>query len=338
MLNVKILDEGLEPIWDDLVARLEGGTVFHTWAWMRVIEKQKRVEKLPFGIFDGSELVGILPMFRMRRGPLTILASPLGGDGYGGPLVDRCYHQAVVEQLGALAKRFHADYVELRSWDQRTAIPLAAQGYAVENLQTYVLDLARDRQEIWNKLEGNCRTAIRKAQRNGVEIVEAVDRSFLDAYYEIVRDTWSKSNRQPPLTKQDYATVWDILRPQGRVKVLLAQHDGRLVAGRICLCFRDRLYGWESAALRSALPLRPNNLLMWAFIEWGVSNGLTQYDMLGANIPRIARFKQSFGGELRTYVYAYGYVTWQARIGTRLYRWLIPRMRRASYKLQHAAS
>jgi hypothetical protein len=300
---------------------------------MRVIEKLKHAQKLPFGIFDGTDLIGVFPLFRVRRGPLTILASPLGSVGYGGPLVDKSYQQVVIEQLDSLLKRYGADYVEFRSLGRFAPATLTDRHYTVQEPQTYVVPLNQGTQELWSNLKGECRTAVRKARKNNVEVVEATDKRLLDVYYKISKDTYSKSNRLPPLSRQDYSTVWDILRPYDRIKVLLAKHEGQVVAGGIFLRFRDKVNYWDGASFRAYYRLRPNNLLHWTLIEWGASNGLTQYDMLGANIPSIARFKKSFGGELRTYTYAYKDVTWQAQIGRRLYRWLVPRIRRVRFKL-----
>jgi CelD/BcsL family acetyltransferase involved in cellulose biosynthesis len=328
MIRLELLDECDEQVWDDLVATFEWGTIFHTLAWMRVIEKLKHAEKLPLAIFDGPNLVGLFPLFRVRRGPLTILASPLGNVGYGGPLVGKSHHRVVFEQLDVLLERFGADYIEFRSLGRFTPATLADRRYTARELRTFVLSLRLGPQRIWSNLKGECRTAVRKARKNDVEIVEATDKRLLDAYYEMSKDTYGKANRLPPLSRQDYDTVWDVLRPYNRVKVLLAKHEDQVIAGAIFLHFCDKIYYWGGAALRGQYSLRPNNLLHWTLIEWGANNGLAQYDMLGANIPSIARFKKFSGGELRTYTYTYKDITLQAYIGRRLYRRLAPHMRR----------
>lgn len=334
MIRFELLDDRYEPIWDDLVASFEEGGIFHTWAWMRVIENLYHAEQMPFGIFDGPDMIGVFPLFRLRRGPLTILASPLGSIGYGGPLVDKLYHRTVMEQLDGLLKRLGADYVELRLPERPAPETLTDRHYTLQELQTYVLSLNRSPQELWMSLERRCRTAIRKAQKNDIQIVEGADKSFLNVYYEMAKDTYRKSRRRPPYSQQEYSAVWDILRAYGRIKVLLASYEGKVIAGALILHFRSRLYGWERAGFRAYYSLNANNLLDWALIEWGASNGMLEYDMMGANIPSIAGFKKSFGGELRTYTCAYKDVSWQASLGRRLYLWLVPRMRRIQYRLR----
>jgi CelD/BcsL family acetyltransferase involved in cellulose biosynthesis len=334
MIRLELLDDCDEQAWDDLVATFEGGTIFHTLAWMRVIEELKRAEKLPFGIFDGADMVGVLPLFRVRRGPLMILASPLGSVGYGGPLVGRLHHQAVMAQLDGLLKHIRVDYVEFRSTEEWDPTLLFDRNYTVRELQTHVLSLDRDPEELWSSLSRTCRKSVRKARKSDVEIVEATDNSFLDVYYAMSKDTYRKSSRLPPLSLQDHVMVLDTLRPYDRVKVLLARHGEQVIAGIIVLCSRGKIYGWDAAALQSHYGLCPNNLLHWSLIEWGASNGFSEYDMMGANIPSIARFKRSFGGELQSYTYAYKDVTLPAYVGRRLYRWLVPQIRRIKFRLR----
>jgi hypothetical protein len=335
MMRLELLDECDEQVWDNLVATFEGGTIFHTWAWMQLIEKLNRAEKLPFGIFEGSDMIGVFPLFRVRRGPLTALASPLGGVGYGGPLVASSYYRVVIEHLDGILKRFGAGYIEFRSLHGSVPAALTDSHYTVRELQTCVVPLSQGAEKLWSNLKGECRTAVRKARKKNVEILEATDKGFVDIYYEMCKDTYSKSDRSPPLLPQDYSTVWDILRPYDRIKVLLAWHKGQVVASSIFLRFRDKVYYWDGASFRAYYRLNPNNLLQWTLIEWGANNGFTEYDMMGANIPSIARFKKSFGGELQIYTYAYKDANWQAYLGRRLYGWLVPQIRRVWFKLRH---
>jgi CelD/BcsL family acetyltransferase involved in cellulose biosynthesis len=336
MIRLELLDNCEESVWDDFVATFEGGTIFHTLAWMGVVEKLYQAEKLPVGIFDGAEMIGVFPLFRVRRGPLAFLTSPPGGVGYGGPLVGKSHYRAVMEQLDSLLKRCGASYIEFRSLENLTPTTLTARHYTVQQLQTHVLSLAQEPQKLWRGLKSECRTAVRKAWKENVKIVEATDKGFLDVYYEMAKDTFSKSNRPPPLSKQAYNIVWDMLRPYERIKVLLAKHDDKVLAGGIFLHFNQRVYYWDGASFRAYYRLNPNNLLHWTLIEWGASNGLREYDMLGANVPSIARFKRSFGGEAQTYTYAYKDVTLPAYFGRRVYHWLVPRIRRIRFRLRPA--
>lgn len=336
MIRLELVQDCREEVWDDLVATHKEGTIFHTWAWMQIIEKIKQARKLPVGIYEGATLVGVLPLFRLQRGPWTVLASPLGGVGYGGPLVEAAYWPEMAAQLDDLLRRFAASYIEFRLPYDAPPLALGEHRYTVQALQTIVLSLAPGVQELWRNLKGSCRTSVRRARKEGVQIVEATGKNFLDVYYEMAVDTFGKSGRLPPLSKQDYATAWDILRPHERIKVLLAQHENQTVAGAIFLLFNQKAFYWDGASFRAHYRLSPNNLLHWALIEWAAGNGLQQYDMLGANIPSIARFKKSFGGEYHSYIYAYKDATLPVYVGRQLYHRFSPWIRKVKLRLGFA--
>lgn len=333
MIHLELLNERLDKRWDDVVAGFDEGTIFHSRAWMQVIERCKGAKALPVGIFDGADLVGVFPMFQSRRGLLTVLASPLGSVGYGGPLIHTSMHDAVFRAFERLQTQLKADYVDIRAFVLPRQSVMAEHEYVVDELKTIVLELERTPEELWANLKGECRTAVRKARKNNVEIIEATDTSFLDIYYPMLEDTYSKSNRPPPRSKRDYRIVWDVLHPRNQIKVLLAKHDGRIIAGAMFLRFCDKVYYWDGAAFRKYYKYNANNLLHWTLIEWGATSGLTRYDMLGANIPSIARFKKSFGGDVRPYAHAYKETTLRAQVGRRLYQSLAPHIKRVQFKL-----
>jgi CelD/BcsL family acetyltransferase involved in cellulose biosynthesis len=329
VLELRRLADSEADSWDRAVARFAGGTVFHTYDWMTTVGRLFCVEKLPLGVFQDGQMVGVFPTFCARKGILRVLASPLGGWAtyYGGPLVDAPRQSAVLKAFDALLHQGRIDYAEIRYPHLSAVEALREQGYYVEEKHTYVLTLDQPIDQLWRGMKSACRRAVRKAQRSRVEVIEPDRKDFLTDYYELAKDTYRKSNRLPPLSERQLEIVWDTLKEKNRVKVLLARHGGRMIAGAIFLLFEDRIYYWDGAACRDGLPMRPNNLIHWTLIEWAASHGYQTYDMLGANIPSIARFKQTFGCELRPFCYAYKSLSWRATLGRALYRRMMPSLR-----------
>jgi CelD/BcsL family acetyltransferase involved in cellulose biosynthesis len=329
VLELRRMPDSEAPSWDQVVARFAAATVFHTHDWMTAVGRLFGVEKLPLGVFQSGRMVGAFPTFRARKGPLRVMAAPLGGWAtyYGGPLVDASLQSAVLKAFDALLNQGRIDYAEIRYPHLSAVEALREQGYYVEEKHTYVLSLDQPIDQLWKGMKSACRRAVRKAQRSGVEVIEPDHKSFLEDYYELAKDTYRKSNRLPPLSARQLGMVWDTLNETQRVKVLLARHEGRVIAGAIFLLFQDKIYYWDGASCRDGLSLRPNNLIHWILIEWAVGHGYRTYDMLGANIPSIARFKQTFGCGLQPFCYAYKCLSWRAALGRALYRKAMPSLR-----------
>ena len=78
--------------------------------------------------------------------------------------------------------------------------------------------------------------------------------------------------------------------------------EDKMVAVRLVLCFNSNIYDWYAGAMDDYLSLRPNDILPWELMKYGVKNGYKSFDFGGAgkpNVPYGVRdFKLKFGGEL----------------------------------------
>jgi hypothetical protein len=76
--------------------------------------------------------------------------------------------------------------------------------------------------------------------------------------------------------------------------------DGKVVAQAIVLKDRKRYYLMTSACLEEGRALRANHALMYYLLE-ALSGQEMFFDFEGSNIPGVAKFYESMGGQLETY-------------------------------------
>jgi len=293
---------------------------------------------MPFGIWDETDLVGVFPVFRVHRGPFSLISSCPGGTGYGGPLVREPYRVPFLAQLDTLIRGLQADYVEFHSLQPLPLEVLRDHDFVAEELQTLVIPLEMGPDELWARLERGCRRAIQKARKSGIEVSEAADDSFFDTYWEMSRATWARSGRPPVYSRADLQTAWDVLRPHGQIKAFVARLDGRVIAALFVLCFNGQIYGWDRAGFREYYRLGANNLIDWTAIEWGARQGMRSLDMMGANTSSFTQYKASFGGRLNTYIAAAKDVTALGYVAHPLYLKLKPWVRRLQCAWQRIAA
>lgn len=336
MLRLEPWDNAATTRWDEIAATFPEGTAYHSWAWMEAIARIRDATMMPFGIWNGTDLAGVLPAFRVNHGPFSVISSCPGGTGYGGPLVRERYLAAFLAQLDRLMHTLQADYVEFHSLQALPREALRERHFVTEELQTLVIPLESGPDELWARLDRGCRRAIQKALKSGIEVNEAEDDSFLDAYWEMSQETWGRSGRPPVYSRADLQTAWDVLRPHGQIRAFVARLDGRAIAALFVLCFNGQIYGWDRAGFREYYSLGPNNLIDWSVIEWGARQGMHSLDMMGANTSSFTQYKASFGGELRTYIAAAKDVTRIGRIARPLYLKLKPWLRRLQHMWQRA--
>lgn len=304
MIELKILEDNKLKEWDKIIMESSHGTIFHTVEWMEVLEDIYNAKKLLLGIYQDGGLVGVFPAFLQRKSFLKLITSPLRGAAtpYGGPIIKEGVLKEVIRAFDEFTK--NVDYVDITFPPKVDLNMEIASSYTYEERFTYLLNLDQEIYGIWKNLNKKCRNVVRKADKSGVEIVEGDKKEYLEEYYKMVEDTYKKSNIEPPIPLEHYKTLFEVLYPD-KLKILFAEYDGKIIAGAIFPHFGDRVYYWDGASYRKYNKVAPNNLIQWHLIQWAVENGFKVYDMVGANIPSIAKFKASFGGDMVRYVYAH---------------------------------
>ena len=328
-LRVAQMDTDDAHTWDRLVASFEGTTVFHTSAWLSVLEKTfgHRRLLLRFEEKDGR-CVAVLPLVVARKAVFKIAASPLRGTtGIMGPLSSGAGTADIADALDRYGKEKGFDYVELTFTSETDSGAWSRLGYEHEFKETYKLYLPGDEAGAWGALESKCRNMVRKAEKSGVSIVEG-DAKDLDGYYAMLCESFGKSGIKPTTTKEFIKNVYEGLAPRGMLKLLFAEYGGKKVSGGIFLHGMDGVYFWSGAALTEYNKVAPNNLLQWHVIRWACNNGYRTYDMAGKGIARIDHFKQSFGPRIERYSYVWKANNVCARIGRNLYKKLMFSLRK----------
>jgi len=333
-LILRELEETDLSRWNELIDRFKQATVFHTIEWLKMLTDVLHVDFRPYGLFEGEEVVGVFPVFFTKKAMLRICASPLSGwtTAYLGPLIDSSRLGDMMTGFVTFLERERVDYSEVAFPDCVDTELLTSFGFTCEKRSTYILDLLDSEGEMWERLDSSCRRAIRKGTKSGLEVVDGDLAEEVDRYYDMVIDVYEKSNRLPPMPKRFYTALLSHLN--GRVKVVFVRYNGQVIAGGIFPWYRETIYYIDGASDKRYLDLRPNNLLQWTLIQWAWQNGLKVYDMFGADIPSIARFKAGFGPRLVSYTYTYRSMTTMASLGRMMYRKGIPFMRAVYRRLR----
>lgn len=186
---------------------------------------------------------------------------------------------------------------------------------------TVMIDLTRDAEKLMSNMKQKTRYNVRLAARKGVNVRPGgmTDFSTLFQLYEetAVRDDFVL--RQ----SEYYQDLWTTFMGAGMCEPLIAEVEGKPVAGVIIFRAAGRswfLFGMSSGAYREKMP---NYLLQWEAMRRSKEAGCKVYDMWGApdvffeNDPMwgVFRFKDGFGGEVVRHIGA-----WDMPVRPTLYR------------------
>ena len=292
-MKIVQVDPRVDPIWQTLADR-GGSSVFHSPSWIQVLTETYGWQASAYVVLDdrGEPQAGI-PFCRIAdmMGE-RILALPFSD--YCDPLVNdqQCW-DFLVECL--LLNRCP---INLRCLHNR--IPLTDQRFTVvKQAKWHRLDMRPVLDELWDGIDHSAHRAIRKSQREGVEVRVAKSEGELRAFFEMhlkIRKYKLGMLAQPFVFFQN---IWRRFVDKQNGFLLLAVYQDKILAGDFFLQWKDTLYYKFNASLPSDLSHRPNDLLVWEGIRCGKATGFDFLDFGLSDIDQegLLRYKRKFGTE-----------------------------------------
>jgi serine/alanine adding enzyme len=296
-LDVALVDPVADARWGQFVAGNEDALVFHHPAWLQLLRAEYGYPAAACCLLSHDGVVAGLP--------LALVSSRLAGRRLVAvPFSDLCPPLAGPAHAATLARALD----ELR---RRMAVRLEVRGPlhpAVHSVPGspflhHAVPLGANPEEVERGFRrSSVMRGVRQARREGLVAELRRDRDALAAFYRLHAKT--RSYQGVPTQPRSFILGLSRLFDQRLGFVLLVRSGTRPVAAAVFLHHARTLIYKYGASDRSALRLRPNNLLFWEAIHWGCEHGFKVLD-LGRIEPEqqsLREFKLSWGaeeGELR---------------------------------------
>jgi len=200
----------------------------------------------------------------------------------------------------------------------------------VQFRNTVVLDLSPEPEVLLAQMHPKTRYNIRLAMRRGVQVQEG-GTADLEAFYRLYHQT---SQRDGFLIRPFayYQDLWSRFLASGIAHLLLAYHEGDLLAGVLLFRFGGRAWYMYGASASRKRELMPNHLLQWEAVVRMRAAGVREYDFWGAPerleesdpLWGVYRFKAGFGGRFVERIGAYDFPGGRGRYV--LYTRLMPKV------------
>jgi hypothetical protein len=194
-------------------------------------------------------------------------------------------------------------FTELRNVSELNGLQpiLKARGYHYEEYLNFLIDLTRPETKLWSNIRSNARRNIRKAQADGVVVNEVEDPADIPSVYTVLKAVYKRI--QVPLPDESlFRSAFDVLRPSGMMRVLVAKAGDTSIGVLTLLIAQGVMTYWYTGTLREYSLLRPADLLVWEALKLGAESGYRVFDFGGggraAEEYGVRDFKAKFGGEL----------------------------------------
>src|SRR3954452_11685745 len=299
-MRVRVADAGADPRWDEFVRAHPDAGAYQLSAWARVLGDAYGFTPRYLVLEDGGRIAGVLPVMssyglltgkRLRSLPVVGSVGPLATseEGYRALVEAAC---RLTESSGARSWTLHS---RTGGYEQLVPELRLAGGF-----KTWVAPLPDDAEALragWKKTQNNLWRSLRKADRSGVTARMADGEDDLRRFYTLYEEN-VRRHRSLPYSWRLFALTRKLLSRDGVYRLVVAEHDGQIVAGAVLNASRSNIDLVYNASSSEHLDLRPNHAVYWHAISWGIENGYRTYTM--GQAPEggsLARFKQQWGGE-----------------------------------------
>lgn len=176
---------------------------------------------------------------------------------------------------------------------------------------SWVLDIGPDEETLLAGMKAKTRYNIRLAGRKGVEVSEGTP-ADLDEFYALFRETAIRDDFFIH-DKAVYERMFGLFRAAGDFCMLLARHDGRLIAAVTLVRCGPVCWYLQGASSNEHRNLMATYLLQWEGIRWARAQGCRLYDFRAVpdllredqDMYGVYRFKEGFGGHQVTTLHTY---------------------------------
>ncbi|TMD81794.1 MAG: GNAT family N-acetyltransferase [Chloroflexi bacterium] len=291
-----------DPRWTAFIASQPDATLFHHPAWVQALAEAYGYD--PFLIIHADEdgnIVAGMPVLDVRsalRGRRRISL----------PFTDYC------PPLARNAQRLTFFAEELNRWQIDAQSSIEVHGAlpdigGVDRVQVgfgHLLSLEQDPARLFSRLHPNIRRWIRKSLREGLTVRLGTSPADLEPFYRL---HWQTRRRLgvPLQPRSFFDSLWRRVIEPGFGFVAFAYFGERPIAADLFLAWNGTLIGKFNASDRQFWSLRPNNLVVWAGIEWGCQNGyrLLDFGKTDRHGGGLRNFKMSWGSTEVPIFYSY---------------------------------
>lgn len=288
-MNAVDLDPLADPSWTSLVDAHDGH-LFVSRPWLTALAATYGLHYRATALLDDTERaraavcaahVDDLSGPRLVSLPFSDFADPL--------TTDPASSMALLESLTR-----HGLPVHLRA--RSSSIPRIVPLRRTTTAKWHGVDLSGGLQELQAHFHPSARRAIRRATASGVEIEPRKDHEALRDFFDLHLRVRKRKHR---LLAQPFSlleALWEAFIQHDKGVLMLATHDGDVIAGTLYLHWGSSVYYKFNASDPARLELRPNDLLIAAGIEYAHARGATLLDfgLSDASQDGLLRFKRKF--------------------------------------------
>lgn len=294
--------------WDSFVESHPAGTFFHLSIWREIVRRSFGYEPIYLYAEEEGRLKGILPLFLVKSWIFgkSLVAVPMGV--YGGVVAaSETASRLLLERATQLAEERRVRYLEIRA-NPYAAPAMMESGNGARGrwsrkdlYVTFLSEIEPTEDANMSRIPRKQRRMVRQGAKHGLTATfdNSRLREFYDVYAESVRNLGT-----PVYGLYYFKNLVELLRE--RCKVLLVEHQGRVIAGVMSFFYKDQVLPYYGGASKRYFHLAPNDFMYWELMRYAAARGCKLFDFGRSKQGTGAYdFKRHWGFEPRPLPYWY---------------------------------
>ena len=309
-MNIKEIADKSQ--WENFVSQNSEATFLHSWNWGE-FNKNTGEKIWRVGIFDGDELqtAALIIKVKAKRGSFLFVPQ--------GPVMN--YESRIMNQELLLNKFF--DYLEKIGREERVGFIRVSPALenTSENLNifksggfrnapvhmmhpetTWLLDITKSEDEILKGMRKTHRNLIRRAGKEGVEIVQSVDEKYLKSFYEIHMETVGR-HKFVPFAYDYIKEEINSFKNDNQINIFSAKYKNEIISSAVVVLYGDQAFYHHGASSSMYSKIPASYLVLWEAIKEAKKRNKKVFNFYGIveNKPKhpwfgLSKFKKGFGG------------------------------------------
>lgn len=305
-------------IWDQALENIAPNTFLQSWNWGEFNEKMgSKIWRC--GLYFDGAICGLALTIKVNARRGSFLLCPHGpiftaqcGDTHLKALITVLTHKLlkIARAQGCVAVRLS---------------PLTARGEDAENMfaqlgfrraplhmhpeLSWILDIEPAEDELLKGMRKTTRYSIRKAEKDGVEIIKSADPANLEKFWRVYRTTVDRQNFVP-FSARYLRAEFEAFTDQGRALLFFGAYRGEIISAAFIIFTAGSAFYHHGASLHKYSNVPASQLIQWHAILEAKKRGCARYNFWGIAPEGAAAhpwagltlFKKGFGGYTEEYV------------------------------------
>lgn len=256
--------------WDDFVLTTRQGSLFHTFAWKRILEQTFAYDSVFLAAYDEGKICGILPIFVVPK-PLkghVMVSVPFGV--YGGVVAESSEAiQVLLNAAKNLALEKGVDSLEFRQMEKLDeALP------AKDLYFTFVREIFEGEEKNLSAIPRKQRRMIRQGISHGLQ--SRVGGAELLKEFYFVYSSSLRNLGTPAFPFRYFEHLFQELGEQ--CKILSVMYEDKVVAAVLTFFWQDQVMPYYGGGLPEYQRYAIYDFMYWELMRFGWEHGYKVFD------------------------------------------------------------